>query len=117
MNNVLPKLETQGQPRKRRLGIACGIVLIAYLGVYISLSIRGRYEPVLIDPAGVKQYDWAPKGFVQNFKWSHFSIRFYYPLYAIDCRFWHTTSAKETGRYPVNVVNSEEIGKVYRAWK
>ena len=94
-------------------------VVLAYVGSYVARSARGRYEPMVIGLGGVKWYDWAPAGFVEEYdwKWNDSHVWCYYPLWRLDRRFWHPSiqDAASTA-YPVDEVPDDEIGKVYRAW-
>jgi hypothetical protein len=90
--------------------------LLAYVGSYVTRSAHGRYEPMVIGLVGVKWYDWAPHGFVTDFQWDKDQIRFYYPLWRLDRRFWHPPHhASDRARYPIN--EPSDIGQVYRAWQ
>jgi hypothetical protein len=93
------------------------LTLLAYVGSYLWLSSRGRYEPAAIGLNGVKWYHWAPSGFVKDFKWNHTLMRIYYPLFFLDTRCCHTSDDAYRGHYPINKVATEDIGKVYQAWK
>jgi hypothetical protein len=93
------------------------LVVFAYVGSYLWLSTRGRFEPAAIGTNGVKWYHWAPSGFVTDFRWNQTLMRAYYPLFFLDTRFWHTSDDAYRSRYPINEVATEDIGKVYRAWK
>jgi hypothetical protein len=68
--------------------------------------------------AGVKNYCWAPEGFVTDFVWDFKLIRWYYPLWRLDVCYWHWHSSRgeNSGKYPINEVAPEEIGNVYNAW-
>jgi hypothetical protein len=90
---------------------------LTYVGSYISRSYRGRYEPMLIGLGGVKGYSWAPQGFVTDFVWDFKLLRWYYPIYRLDVCFWHTSRDEGSGKYPINEVPPEEIGRVYKAWR
>jgi hypothetical protein len=43
------------------------------------LSFRGRYEPASIGLNGVKDFDWAPSGFVHDYRWRWPLVTFYLP--------------------------------------
>lgn len=91
--------------------------LLSYVGTYLWRSMRGRYEPVSIGLNGVKQYHWAPSGFVTEFRWNQAIMVTYFPLHRLDLHFWHTASDAYSQQYPVNRVAPEDIEKVYRAWQ
>lgn len=99
------------------LGRALRVSLLVYISSYLALSLQGRYEPELIGVGVVKQFGWAPRGFVTDFRWNYTLIAIYFPLYLLDTRLWHTTEAASSDRYPVNDVTAAEIGRVYEAWK
>lgn len=115
------KLRSWWRPRfsLRLLFVAVTLFAIgsAYVGSYVSISTRGRYEPIVIGLGGVKWYDWAPEGFVEEYEWNTSKARFYYPLWQMDRRFWHPPlDGQEGSSFAVNEVPPEEIGRVYRAW-
>jgi hypothetical protein len=93
------------------------VLAVLYAGSYLLLSLNGRYEPGSAGPTEIKSYTWAPKGFVENFNATAFLPAFYLPLWACDCRFWHTMDKAESGTYPIHKVAPEDIGKVSEAWK
>ena len=88
---------------------------LVYISTYLLLSANGRFEPGIIGLNGVKAYDWAPKGFVHDFKWNRKFCLFYEPLWVLDINLWHTNPRE--GHYPINEVAAKDIGKVYRAWR
>jgi hypothetical protein len=90
-------------------------LLVIYLSSYLCLSLGGRYEPAGIGLNGVKSYNWAPRGFVTDYRWNRAPEAFYLPLYAVDILFWHTIDAADSGHYPVNRVDRKDIWKVYKA--
>ncbi len=95
-----------------------GLLLLGvYVGAYVVRSREGRFEPMFIGLNGVKGYGWAPAGFVTNFKWDQSQMKFYYPLYLLDIRLWHSPEDARSSKYPINEVKVEDIDKVYRAWK
>ena len=99
-------------------GVVVGLLLLSvYVGAYVVRSREGRFEPASIGLNGVKGYGWAPAGFVTDYKWDHSQMKFYYPLYLLDIRFWHNEDAELSSKYPINKVSSEDIWKVYKAWK
>lgn len=96
-------------------GTAIVLLIAAYVGCYLARSVRGRYEPAGIGLAGVKWYEWAPEGFVTEFRWNHRIMLVYYPLYVLDTRYWHTVDRADARTYPINEVPPEDIWKVYDA--
>jgi hypothetical protein len=95
---------------------AAGLLLSLYVGSYVLLSLGGRYESASIGLGGVKNYGWAPRGFVDDFVWDRSLMRVYFPLYQLDVRCWHTYADADSGKYPINEVAPEDIGRVYQAW-
>lgn len=94
---------------------ALALALLVYAGSYLSRSLQGRYEPAAWGTGGVKWYDWAPDGFVTDYKWNDGIQHFYFPLYILDNWFWHTTDEADSGRYPVNEVGTDDFGAFHRA--
>ena len=90
------------------------LTALVYVGSYIYASANGRFEPGIIGLNGVKCYEWAPKGFVHEFRWNRKLWCFHAPLCVLDMHLWHTSP--KDGPYPINEVAPKDIGKVYRAW-
>ena len=60
-----------GVMRIRRIfGITLLTLLLIYIGSYALLSSGGCYEPAAIGLNGVKWYGWAPRGFVDHYRWN-----------------------------------------------
>lgn len=98
--------------------VALTCVVVLYTGSYLVLTVNGRYEPAVIGTKGVKWYDWAPQGFVKEYKqntalWT----TVYRPLWVLDHWFWHTPDEAYSGKYPINTVEPKDLGKVYQAWE
>ena len=86
------------------------ILLVAYVGVYVILSMNGSYEPDAFSLRGVIDYEWAPRGFYaehiqQNANgsrdhggWKRIMLRTFLPLWYIDVNFIHKVSFD--GRLP-----------------
>ena len=91
------------------------ILLLVYVGSYVVLSSGGCYEPAAIGLNGVKGYGWAPRGFVDHYRWKRWPAIVYLPLYIIDVRAWHRDAKVNSGRYPVDEVKPKDIWKVYKA--
>jgi hypothetical protein len=89
--------------QRSRVITVLAFLLVCYLGSYLLLTLRGRYEPVTIGLNGANAYAWAPENFTHDFRWDRFKIAFYLPLYCLDAQFWHTRAAVRTGRYPMDV--------------
>ncbi len=96
-------------------GIPLLILLLIYIGNYVSLSSGGCYEPAAIGLGGVKAYGWAPRGFVDGYVWKRWPMTIYLPLWGLDMRFWHRQDKVWSGQYPINEVKREDIWKVYQA--
>ena len=97
------------------LSIVLVLLFAAYIGSYVALSVNGRFEPGVIGLHGVKWYEWAPDGFVANYKWNVTLLRIYCVPYYFDRRFWHTSMNALSGKYPTDFVEEKDIGKWYRA--
>ena len=100
----------------RRLKVGATIAIAAYIISYLPLTFTGRYEPAGIGLSGVKFYSWAPRGFVDNFRWDKKRIYLYLPLIALDIYLWHTSDKALSDKYPINKVHPDDIWKVYKAW-
>lgn len=102
--------------KKARISSIVLVLLLGlYIGSYLALSVTGRYEPATIGLGGVKSYGWAPCGFVSKYRWKQSMILMFFPLYYLDCQFWHSSAGAYGGKYPVNEVDMEDIWKVYDA--
>jgi len=87
-----------------------GFVILAYVLVYSILSLCGKYQPISVGAAGVKDYAWAPSGFYDpNHAWpgSAYAVRHptektggwsrammlvFFPLWYLDARYIHSES-------------------------
>jgi hypothetical protein len=99
------------------IAVTLTAICLAYVGNYVSRSVRGCYKPSAIGLGGVKWYSWAPEGFVTGYDWNIAIWRFYYPAWYLDERFWHQpVQGKGDTAYAIDEVPGDEIGKVYRAW-
>ncbi len=106
-----------GVMRIRRIfGITLLTLLLIYIGSYALLSSGGCYEPAAIGLNGVKWYGWAPRGFVDHYRWKRWPGILYVPLYVLDIRAWHANAYAAPGRYPVDEVKPKDIWKVYKAY-
>ncbi len=115
--SVLGVLCVAKKPMRNRWVAGVLYVWGAYTLLYIALSLNGRYEPSIIGLNGVKCYDWAPKGFVRDYKWSSAMMRTFSLYHMLDNQLWHKYgSLEEIGHRPVNEVKVEDIWKVYHAW-
>jgi hypothetical protein len=93
----------RGRSIWRWLAIALVPLLGLYVGSYLALSLRGRYEPSVWGLNGVKWYSWAPAGFVEDLHWNHPIRITYLPLYCLDTQFWHREGYRERdGKYPIH---------------
>lgn len=99
----------KSRPFKIALRLSAGL-LILYTGIYLYLSLRGRYEPSVLSSKGV-WYEWAPSGFVEDFRWNKSWIIAFLPLYQLDRHLWHTGELAYVGIYPVNRASMEEIDR------
>lgn len=97
--------------------LACvSSLLFLYIVFYLYLSLNGRYEPETVGLNGVKSYIWAPKYFVTDYKYNNGWFMVYFPLHQIDIRFWHTRDEMYSDKYPINEVETKDVGILYRAW-
>jgi len=101
--------------KKRRMKITLAVFFVAYFFIYLVLSLRGRYEPGAIGLNGVKWYEWVPRGFVTDFRWSVPINVVFYPLYFLDQKYWHSRDKAGNGSYPINEVPVEDIGIIHEA--
>ena len=101
--------------KRTKFAVVLGLLLAAYIAVYLVLSLGGRYEPGTFGLNGVKVYSWAPCGFYAELTWRHEPEIFFLPLYLIDTHLWHTPDAAYSGRYPITEVAPEDIWKYYEA--
>ena len=85
--------------------IVCLLLAFVYVGTYLLLSLGGRYEPAAWGVDNVKWYAWAPRGFVQDFRWNRGPMLAFLPLYYLDTHFWHNQEALDSGDYPINEVD------------
>src|SRR4051794_12023197 len=76
--------------RYRRILIGLLLLVFMYGASYSMLSYQGRYEPAMIGSNGVKWYEWAPAGFVSDYKWSRGMLIFYFAANQLDRRYWHS---------------------------
>jgi len=84
------------------MAIVLILALASYIGMYVRLSLHGRYEPACIGLGGVKWYDWAPQGFVTGWTWHPAPMLLFAPCYAWDLHCWHTQSQCLSGRFPMH---------------
>jgi hypothetical protein len=101
--------------RFRRVSAYSLVLLIAYLGSYLCMSLYGSFEPEVIGLNGVKVYTWAPAGFVKNYKHRQALYYIYLPLWLADRAQWHRDGEAYGSKYPVHV--PKHISEVYAAWK
>jgi len=111
-----------GASRRRLKSIVARVTFGVWLMVtaaYVYRSVQGRYEPAFIGLSGVKWYDWAPRGFVQEYRWNHRLIRWYSIYFELDNVYWHPRGKIGDIRddLPVNEVPRDQIWKVYTAWE
>ena len=84
------------------VGLVFGVLLVLYVGSYLGLSLRGRFEPWVATMAGVQLYAWAPEGFVHGGKWNAPLVLFYLPVMRLDWAFWHQSARFPDSRYPID---------------
>lgn len=78
------------------------IALSLYVGSYVALSVRGRYEATVLGLGHVKHRRWMPMGFVTDGDFNRSMHIVFFPLYWLDISFWHTSAKAKSGHYPVN---------------
>ena len=91
--------------RIKKLTIVFACVLVTYVGSYLCLSQRGRYEPIAFDLHGVMWFSWAPQGFVHQPKaeWRPALMYAYLPMLILDWKLWHRNiEPGEKTNYPMD---------------
>src|SRR5689334_16035070 len=88
---------------------------LCYVGSYVALSAYGTYEPAVIGINYVQWYNWAPAGFVKDYRRREALFNLYSPLYCIDRECWHRGGYGGRGKYPVHV--PKNIDEVVIAWR
>jgi hypothetical protein len=111
-----PQRQSRLTPRVGALSVGA-LLFCVYAGAYFIRSRDGRFEPWDWGTNGVKTYCWAPAGFVTNLKRDHSQTLFYYPLWLIDIRFWHTSDKAYDSKYPINKIRTEDLDNTYRMLK
>ena len=94
----------------KRIFSILGFVILAYVLVYSVLSLCGKYQPISVGAAGVKDYAWAPSGFYdpdhawsgsayavrhpteKTGGWSRAMMLVFFPLWYLDARYIHSES-------------------------
>lgn len=74
------------------------VVLVAeaaYIAIYATLSMYGRYEPISVGAAGVKEWTWAPLGFHRRGEWNYVLAVPFMPLFICDEWIWHANKEGE----------------------
>lgn len=99
----------------RWVGFWIVVVGSSYVGLYVILSACGRYEASSLKFDQVDWYQWAPAGFVQDYRRRDVLFDVFLPLYLVDRCFWHTDNDAWLSRYPRHV--PENLGDLERAWK
>ena len=92
----------------KRFFVILGFVFLAYGLIYSVLSLCGKYQPISVGAAGVKDYAWAPLGFYdadhawprsayavrhpteKTGGWSTAMMLMFYPLWYSDARYIHS---------------------------
>jgi hypothetical protein len=88
----------------RSVAIALCVLFAMYVGVYVSLSVQGSYEPQVYSK-NRWSYMWEPRGFTDaGGRWRSF-VPVFAPLYWLDVHFWHTENThQESLRYFFNIL-------------
>jgi hypothetical protein len=97
-------------------GCLVSLLLLAYVGVYIQLSAHGQFEPAAIGIDYVSDYDWAPRGFVRDYKWNSTMLKIFAPCWRVDRRYWHRPQDADPELYPVNEPKDQDLGKIRGPW-
>ena len=95
-----PRHELRILLKRKRLTVAS--VFLAYFGIYVVLTVFGRYEPAVWDIGGPKWYQWAPLGFVKERRWRMPMLYIFLPFWEVDRFFWHSRDLADSGLYPIN---------------
>ena len=104
-----------GIKRHRKVWLAVASVLVLHAGIYVVLSLNGRFEPATIGLSWVKWYDWAPAGFVTDYKPNKILFWIFLPEWCFDRRFWHRGDDARSGKFPIHM--PADVDEVRRAWK
>lgn len=83
-----------------------------YVGSYLVLSSQGKYVPTGWGLAWVKNYGWAPRGFVSGTygtDQNRLPQLIFMPLWLIDMRFVHTSENAMSGRFPINTLLDDQL--------
>ena len=96
----------------RRKRVFLGSILVCfsvYAGVYINLSLRGRYLVTAYTIHGPVSHLWAPAGFeageIGEDRIDKVKMTIFAPLYWPDVFLWHTRARVRSGNYPVEEFN------------
>src|SRR4051812_9988911 len=90
--------------RSRRFSSISLALVGLYIGVYLVLSLQGRYEPMEWGLKGPKSYQWAPRGFVREMRWKTAMIGTFLPCWELDRFFWHWEDRMFSGRLPIDKI-------------
>jgi len=101
--------------RFRQVALFIAVAGLCYIGTYALLSKFGRYEASSLKFDEVDWYQWAPAGFVHNYRRRDGLFYVFLPLYLADRAFWHTDDDAWRGRYARH--DPENIGELERAWR
>ena len=89
-------------------------ILVIYVTSYAILSAQGQYVPRVIGLNRVKQYVWAPRGFVSGpagIKWKRLLVYGFLPTFWIDQHFIHISDLANDGKHSINTTLEETIEK------
>gem|GEM_PF-1782769 len=66
------------------------LLIAAYSGGYLALSLGGAYMPATYGLNGIKDWAWIPRGFADDAGKLRPALFIpFFPLYWIDSRYWH----------------------------
>ena len=89
-------------------------VLALYVVGYAILSSQGQYVPGAWGGSWVKQYVWAPRGFVSGpagTQWHRLPVYFFLPAWWVDQHFVHTLDRASEDKVPINRTLDEAFRK------
>jgi hypothetical protein len=86
----------------KRWAIFAWILFALYVGSYLAISAGGCYEHKPLSSKSVEPFQWAPCGFVTEYRWNVATMRIYYFLWVLDRRLWHKDENAFSGVYPID---------------
>src|SRR5438128_865405 len=108
---------------KTRRKVAVGLLvalLLLYSGSYMGLSFAGQYVLNSWGLGWVKQYIWAPHGFVAGATGTQQRRslqKLFFPLWWVDVRLVHTSEKASGNAYPINTTLDDQLSKQLEHWE